>query len=54
MACRHCRMMDAFYAAREAWLDEAERVTKGYATELTEYKLTNPMPQLGDYMKASF
>ena len=32
------------------WEAECERVTLGYATEITEFKETRPMPQFKDYM----
>lgn len=52
--CRHCLMMAAFDCAKEVWLNAAEAATRGYATEMAEYKLTNPMPQLREFMKGTY
>jgi hypothetical protein len=43
-------MMAAFYADREQYLSTMERECLGYATEESEYRALNPMPQLRDYM----
>jgi hypothetical protein len=51
---RHRLMMDAFYAAREVWRDQAEAATCGYATELAEFCQDNPPPRLRDFMKGTF
>jgi len=47
-------MMEAFYTASEFWWNVAESATSLYPTELAEYKLNNPMPQLRDFMKGTF
>jgi hypothetical protein len=44
-------MMAEYYAAREAWELQAEQVTMLYATELSEYRVTNPPPLLADFMR---
>lgn len=53
-SCRHCLMMDAFDCAKEVWLNAAEAATRGYAAEMAEYKLTNPTPRLGEFMKGTY
>lgn len=47
-------MMTAFDCATEYWRGVAEAVTSGYATELAEYRATNPPPHLADYMGGVF
>lgn len=47
-------MMDAFDCAKEVWLNAAEAATRGYAAEMAEYKLTNPTPRLGEFMKGTY
>ena len=41
---------EAWRAAHDAWAAEAERVAIGYATELAEFKASNPPPRLKDFM----
>jgi hypothetical protein len=52
--CRHGRMMTAWDLAVEAWRDQAEADSRGYRTELDEYRRDHPMPQLGDFMEGDF
>jgi hypothetical protein len=47
-------MMAAFDCAKEVWLDAAEAFSRGYAIELAQFKLDNPMPQLRDFMKGTY
>lgn len=42
--CLHRQLVTEYRDARDAWAAEAERVTLGYATELAEYRSTNPPP----------
>jgi hypothetical protein len=51
---RHAVMMDAFYAAREHWRDQAEAASCGHTTEMAEYVQDNPPPRLRDFMKGTF
>lgn len=44
-------MMDAYDTARELWMDEAERVTSLYPTELAEYRRQHPPPTLAEFMR---
>ena len=46
----HSLLMDDFYAAREAWRDEAESVDYGYATEHAEYAELHPQPTLKSFL----
>lgn len=44
------RWYEVYDCAAEAWRERAEYETMLYATELAEFKTTNPMPQLKIYM----
>lgn len=47
-------MMSTFDLALEVWWLAAEAATSLYPAELAEYKLTHPMPQLGEFMKGVY
>lgn len=47
-------MMSAWDSALHVWWNQAESETSLYETELLEYRETNPMPQLGEFMKGAF
>lgn len=48
----HDFLMDQYLCAAHAWWREAEQVTMLYETELAEFKLERPQPQLKMFMLA--
>lgn len=46
--------MTAHDLAIEAWWNVAEAVTSLYPAELSLYRQSNPMPNLGDFMSGAF
>lgn len=42
--CLHRQLVENYRDARQAWEDQAEAETHGYATELAEYAEANPGP----------
>lgn len=43
-------VMDAYYAAAQAWEIECERVAIGYRTEIAEFAAANPRPTLKAFL----
>ena len=42
--------IEVYWCEAQAWWEQAEYATMLYATELAEYKETNPQPNLKNYM----
>jgi hypothetical protein len=47
------RWLETYWASAQVWWKQAEYETMMYATELAQYRYTNPQPNLKDYMLAT-
>lgn len=43
-------VLDAYYAARDAWLDALEAATSLYATEVAEWTAAHPRPTYKSFL----
>jgi hypothetical protein len=48
----HAEMVNTFRSIAEDWLREAERVTRGYPSELAHYRESHPPPSLKAFLIA--